>query len=184
MPESREPIRVAGKTLAEIARLAEQRRLPPVGQWNPPHCGHSGMRIGRDGSWYHEGAPIARPAMVRLFSTILRREADGSHVLVTPAEKLTIEVDLAPFQAVAMTSEGSGRDRRVAFELNSGDAVVLGLDHPIRLDGEMPLLHVRGGLEASFARPVYYELAEIALSEGADPAGIWSSGAFFPLQHS
>lgn len=182
MPERQEPIHVAGLPLAEIANLVEQRRLPPVEAWNPSRCGHSGMRIARDGSWFHEGAPITRPAMVRLFSTVLRKEPDGSHVLVTPAEKLVIDVDLAPFVVTAMTSEGSGRDRRLAFELNSGDAVFLGADHRIRLDGEVPLLHVRDGLEASFARPVYYELAEIALAEGSDPPGIWGSGAFFPLQ--
>ena len=182
MPERQLPIHVAGLSLAEVARLIEQRRLPPVSQWNPSHCGHSGMRIARDGSWLHDGAPINRSAMIRLFSTVLRKEPDGRHVLVTPVEKLTIDVELAPFVVTAMTSEGSGQDRRVAFELNSGDAVVLGPGHPIRMQGEIPLLHVRDGLEASFARPVYYELAEIALAEGRDPPGVWSSGAFFPLQ--
>ena len=182
MPETQEPIRIADLSLAEIATLMEQRRLPPVEQWNPAHCGHSGMRIGRDGSWFHEGRRIDRPAMVRLFSTVLRREPDGSHVLVTPAEKLTIDVELAPFVVTAMASEGSGRQRRIAFELNSGDAVVAGPGHPIRLKGDIPLLKVRDGLEASFARPVYYELAEIALAEGGDPPGVWSGGAFFPLQ--
>ena len=182
MPESREPIRIAGLSLAEIASLAGERSLPPVSRWNPALCGQSGMRIARNGTWYHEGRPIERPAMVRLFSTILRREEDGSHVLVTPAEKLTIDVELAPFVVTAMTSEGCGRARRIAFELNSGDAVLAGPDHPIRLEGEMPLLLVRDRLEASFARPVYYELAETAIAEGGDPPGVWSSGAYFPLQ--
>ena len=182
MPETQEPIGVAELSIAEIATLIEQRRLPPVGQWNPAHCGHSGMRISRDGSWFHDGRRIDRPAMVRLFSTVLRKEADGTHVLVTPVEKLTIDVELAPFVVAAMTSEGSGRERRIAFELNSGDAILLGPDHPIRLQGEIPLLEVRDGLEASFARPIYYELAEIALAEGGDPPGVWSRGAFFPLQ--
>ena len=182
MPESREPIRLAGHSLAEIARLAEERRLPPVHSWNPPHCGHSDMRVARDGTWYHQGEPIRREAMVRLFSTILRREPDGSHVLVTPAEKLTIDVELAPFVVTAMTGEGSGRERQIAFALNSGDAVLLGPDHLLRLDGEVPLVAVRDGLEASLARPVYYELAELALSEGDDPPGVWSGGLFFPLQ--
>ncbi len=182
MPPSREPIRIAGHSLAEIARLAAERRLPPVASWNPQHCGHSDMRIARDGTWYHGGEPIRRDAMVRLFSTILRREADGSHVLVTPAEKLTIDVELAPFVVTAMTSEGSGRRRRIAFELNSGDPVLLGPGHPLRLEGEVPLLGVREGLEASLARPVYYELAELALGEGGNPPGVWSDGCFFPLQ--
>lgn len=182
MPENREPIRLAGHSLAEIARLAAERRLPPVASWNPLHCGHSDMRIARDGTWYHQGKPIRREAMVRLFSTILRCEADGSHVLVTPAEKLTIDVELAPFVVTAMTSEGSGEQRRIAFELNSGDPVLLGRGHPLRLQGEIPLLGVRDGLEASLARPVYYELAELALNEGGGPPGVWSNGCFFPLQ--
>jgi hypothetical protein len=182
MPENREPIRLAGHSLAEIARLAAERRLPPVASWNPFHCGHSDMRIARDGTWYHQGKPIRREAMVRLFSTILRCEADGSHVLVTPAEKLTIDVELAPFVVTAMTSEGSGEQRRIAFELNSGDPVLLGRGHPLRLQGEIPLLGVRDGLEASLARPVYYELAELALNEGGGPPGVWSNGCFFPLQ--
>ena len=182
MPERQQPIHVAGQSLAGIAALAAQRRLPPVQQWDPPLCGHSGMRIARDGSWFHEGRRIDRPAMVRLFSTVLRKERDGSHVLVTPAEKLTIDVELAPFVVTAMTSEGSGPDRGIALELSSGDAVLLGPEHPLRLEGEMPLLHVRDGLEASFARPVYYELASIALDENGDPPGVWGGGIFFPLQ--
>ena len=171
--------------LAEVARLAAERRLPPVEKWNPTRTGHSAMRIDRDGRWFHEGAPIGRPAMVRLFSTILRRETDGSHVLVTPAEKLTIDVEDAPFVAVEMTSEGEGQARRVAFRLNTGDLVVAGPEHPVttreRPSGPQPYLAVRGGLEALIARPVYYELAELALAEESQPPGLWSDGAFFPL---
>lgn len=181
MPESRDPIHIDGLSLAEVARLAAERRLPPVHQWNPSHCGDSEMRIAADGSWFHQGRPIDRPAMMRLFSTILRREADGAHVLVTPVEKLSIAVDLAPFVVTAMTSEGAGRDRRVAFELNSGDAVILGPDHPLRIERGVPLVEVRDRLEASLARPVYYELAELALAEAPDRPGLWSDGAFFSL---
>lgn len=181
MPETAPPPDdLAGLGLAEIARLAEARRLPPVEQWNPAHCGHSGMRIARDGTWFHEGSPIGRPAMVRLFSTILRRESDGGYVLVTPAEKLTIDIEDAPFVAVEMKSEGEGRSRALAFRLNTGDVVLAGPDHPPRL-GARPYLAVRAGLDALIARPVYYELAEIALTEGADPPGLWSNGAFFAL---
>ena len=176
---------LAGLPLADIARMAEERRLPPVDKWHPTHCGHSAMRIARDGTWYHEGSPIGRPAMVRLFSTILRREPDGSHVLVTPVEKLEIEVEEAPFVAVELRSEGEGRDRNLAFRLNTSDLVVAGPPHRLRFeereDGPCPFLHVRGGLEALVARPVYYELAELALAEGGDPPGLWSGGAFFPL---
>ena len=93
MPETRPPLDISGQSLAEIVRALGERRLPPVEQWIPAHCGHSGMRIARDGTWFHEGRPITRSAMVRLFSTVLRREEDGSHVLVTPVEKLTIDVE-------------------------------------------------------------------------------------------
>src|SRR3954465_7607107 len=113
MPESRPPIELQGLSLADLQGLIDQRRLPPVDKWNPERCGHSGMRIARDGTWYHQGTPIQRPAMVRLFATVLRREADGRHMLVTPVEKLEIDVDATAFRAVEMTSEGRGPDRRI-----------------------------------------------------------------------
>lgn len=185
MPESRPPIELQGLSLAELQRLIDARRLPPVDRWNPERLGHSGMRIAGDGTWYHEGSPIRRPAMVRLFSTVLRREPDGRHVLVTPVEKLDIEVERTAFRAVEMQSEGEGGDRRIAFRLNSGDAVVLGPHHPLMMEkterGLSPRVRVRHGLEAELARPVYYELAQIALSEGGDPPGVWSDGTFFAL---
>jgi len=186
MPETRPPIELQGLSLAELQLLIDQRRLPPVDQWEPEHCGHSGMRIARDGTWFHDGAPIRRPAMVRLFSTILRREADGRHLLVTPVEKLEIEVDVTAFRAIAMTSEGHGRDRRIAFTLDSGDAVMLDAVHPLSVvataAGPSPRLLVRHGLEAELTRPVYYELANLALEEDHRPPGVWSEGAFFPLE--
>lgn len=188
MPETRPPIDLQGVSLAELQRLIDERRLPPVDKWNPQRCGHSGMRIARDGTWYHQGSPIRRPSMVRLFSTVLRREPDGRHVLVTPVEKLEIDVDSTAFRAVEMQSEGEGRDRRVAFRLDSGDAVILGPDHPLRIvedeHGPSPRILVRHGLEAELARPVYYELAEIALAEGHQPPGVWSGGVFFALDRS
>jgi hypothetical protein len=185
MPETRPPIELQGVDLAELQKLIEQRRLPPVDRWNPERCGHSGMRIARDGTWYHDGEPIRRPAMVRLFSTVLRREPDGRHMLVTPVEKLEIDVEGAAFRAVEMESEGTGEQRRIALRLDSGDALILGPDHPLRLvaneHGPSPRVAVRHGLEAELARPVYYELADIALAEDHDPPGVWSDGAFFPL---
>ena len=185
MPETRPPIDLQGISLAELQRLIDQRRLPPVDQWNPERCGHSGMRIARDGTWYHDGAPIRRPAMVRLFATVLRREPDGRHMLVTPVEKLEIEVDATAFRAIELSSEGQGRDRQIALKLDSGDALILGPEHPLTIaatdHGPSPRVAVRHGLEAELARPVYYELADLALAEGNDPAGIWSGGAFFPL---
>lgn len=188
MPETRPPIALQGLSLAELQKLIDERRLPPVDRWNPERCGHSGMRIARDGTWYHDGSPIGRPAMVRLFSTVLRREPDGSHVLVTPVEKLAIDVEGTAFRAVEMHSEGSGRARRIALKLDSGDAVIVGPGHPLSLvqtaQGPSPRVLVRHGLEAELSRPVYYELAEIALAEGCDPPGVWSDGAFFPLSDS
>jgi hypothetical protein len=176
----------ASLSLAEIARLAEENRLPPVESWNPTHCGHSDMRIARDGTWFHQGSPIGRLPMVRLFSTILRREPDGRFVLVTPVEKLDIDVEDAPFTAVEMKREGEGEAMKLAFRLNTGDLVSAGPEHGLRFeereDGPRPYLHVRRGLEALVARSVYYELAEIALANGSTPPGVWSNGSFFPLE--
>src|SRR5437868_13834550 len=178
MPESRPPIDLHGLSLADLQKLIEERRLPPVDQWNPDRCGHSGMRIARDGTWYHEGSPIRRPAMVRLFSTVLRREPDGRHVLVTPAEKLDIEVESTAFRAIEMSREGEGRNQRIAFRLDSGDAVILGPDHPLQLvetpTGPSLRLLVRHGLEAELTRALYYELVELALAAGDIPPGVWS----------
>ena len=143
------------------------------------------MRIARDGTWYHQGRPIGRPSMVRLFSTILRRESDGSHALVTPVEKLSIEVEATAFRTVAMRTEGTGKDRFIWFALDSGDAVLAGRDHPVMIvsgaRGPSPRVIVRHGLEAELSRPIYYELAQIAIDEEADPPGVWSDGSFFVL---
>jgi hypothetical protein len=185
MPESHPPIDLAGQTLDQLAARIADRAHPPVEQWHPTHCGDSEMRIARDGTWYHQGNPIGREAMVRLFATVLRREPDGSHVLVTPVEKLSIEVEATAFRALTMTREGSGKARRIGFALDSGDAVIAGPSHPLTIvdtpHGPSPRLAVRHGLEAELARPLYYELAEVALAEGHDPPGIWSDGAFFSL---
>ncbi|MET3709630.1 hypothetical protein ABIC65_000310 [Sphingomonas trueperi] len=176
----------ASLSLAEIARLAEEHRLPPVESWNPAHCGDSEMRIARDGTWYHQGSPIGRPAMVRLFSTILRRESTGGFVLVTPVEKLDILVEDAPFVAVELKVEGQSEAMRLAFRLNTGDVVVAGPEHPLRIeareDGPHPYLTVRGGLDALVARSVYYELAQLALAQDGTAPGVWSQGVFFPLE--
>jgi uncharacterized protein len=186
MPMPAPPADLAGLSLAEIARLAEEKKLPPVASWNPDHCGDSAMRIARDGTWFHEGSPIGRQAMVRLFSTILRREPDGGFVLVTPAEKLDIEVEDAPFVAVEVKTEGEGERRSLAFRLNTGDLVVAGPNHRLRFEagegGPHPYVEVRNGLDALVARPVYYELANLALAEGADPPGLWSGGSFFEME--
>lgn len=176
-------------SLAEAAELLAARKLPPVDQWHPERTGDSAMEIRADGSWYHEGGRINRPAMVKLFSTILRREADGSHVLVTPAEKLAIAVEDTPFRAVEMKSEGTGAARKLVFRLDTDDLVLAGADHPLSFgrdpDHPDPRLHVRGtlgnGLEARIDRALYYEIVDMALTEGDDPPAIWSNGARFPL---
>ena len=180
------PSDLASLSLADVARLAGEKRLPPVDQWNPTHCGDSDMRIARDGTWFHMGSPIGRQEMVRLFSTILRREPDGGYVLVTPVEKLDIEVEDAPFVAVEMKAEGEGQNAALAFRLNTGDLVAADAGHSLRFeqgeDGPRPYLHVRGGLDALVARSVYYELAERALAGEDHPPGVWSNGAFFALE--
>jgi hypothetical protein len=186
MPESRPPLEAQGQSLADLAAAIEARGgPPPVDRWNPRHCGHSGMSIARDGTWFHEGRPIERPAMARLFATVLRREPDGSHVLVTPVEKLTIDVEATAFRATQMTMSGDGDQRRIGLTLDSGDALIVGPDHPLSVtatsQGPSPRVSVRFGLEAELARPLYYDLAEIALAEGHNPPGIWSDGLFFPL---
>lgn len=177
------PPELASLSIAEIAELAEAQKLPPVDQWDPQETGDSEMRIAADGTWYHQGDPIKRPAMVRAFSSILRREPDDSYALVTPYQKLSIIVDDAPFVAVEMESQGSGAERTLAFRLNTDHLVVAGAGHPLRFgaDKPQPYLQVRKGLEAVLARPVYYELAELALGEDAEPVGIWSAGVFFPM---
>jgi len=177
---------VDAPTLAEIATLLAERKLPPVDQWHPAHCGDSDMRIAADGTWFHGGTPIGRLELVKLFSTILRREADGGYVLVTPGEKLDIAVDDAPFVAVAATSEGTGEGRSLAFRLNTGDHVVAGPDNRLRVatdaDGTpRPYVHVRGGMEALVNRATFYDLADWALTEDATPPGLWSGGVFFPF---
>ena len=170
--------------VAQQVKQAPGRGLPPVHLWNPAHCGDIDIVIRKDGSWRHEGAPIAREALVRLFSTVLRKDPDG-YCLVTPVEKMRITVEDAPFVAVRVDREGEA----LKFLTNVGDEVVAGPDNAIRVatspDGEpRPYLHVRRGLEALIARPVFYELVEMAEErEGpTGPAlGVASNGAWFPI---
>jgi hypothetical protein len=168
--------------LFEAAQAAADsgRGLPPVHLWDPPRCGDIDIRIARDGGWWHEGAPIGRPALVRLFSTVLRRDGEDFY-LVTPAEKLRIRVEDAPFVAVGLESV----DEVVRFATNVGDIVEAGPGRAIRVeagpDGQpRPYVHVRGGLDALIARPVFYEL--VSLGEPRDGRlGISSGGCWFDL---
>jgi len=147
-------------------------------------CGDIGLKIARDGTWYYEGSPIGRKPLVRLFSTVLRRENDGFY-LVTPVEKVPIDVEGEPFVAVAMTREGEGPSQRLTFTTNVDDEVIAGPQHPIGFraeaeGGQAPFVEVRDGLRAQLSRPVYYELAEmtVATEKGT---GVWSCGVFFPF---
>lgn len=176
--------------LADLQReAAAGRGLPPVERWNPAHCGDIDIRIARDGTWFHQGTPIGRKELVRLFSTILRKDGED-YVLVTPGEKLRIVVDDVPFLAVLMEARGEGRAQELAFVTNVGDETVAGRANPIRVETDpateepAPYVHVRRGLEARIARAVFYQLADLAVpGEGAQHGllGAWSGGVFFPL---
>jgi uncharacterized protein len=178
----------AAATDAAKASPAEkgQKGLPPVHLWNPPFCGDLDMRIAGDGTWFYMGTPIGRPALVRLFSTILKREA-GKHFLVTPVEKVGIRVDDAPFLAVEMLREGEGRLLR--FRTNVDDWVDCDAAHGLRFkaaaDGGLtPYLHVRADLWAKVTRAIYYDLVDIGeerVVDGRAMFGIASGGAFFAM---
>jgi hypothetical protein len=174
--------------LAAAARDAGQRGLPPVHLWNPPFCGDLDIRIAADGTWFYLGTPIGRPALVRLFSTILKREGDR-YFLVTPVEKVGIRVDDAPFLAVEMRREGEGRGQVLQFRTNVDDWVSCDAAHGLRFekaaaDGLAPYLHVRAGLWAKVTRALYYDLVELgveALVDGAARFGVMSAGTFFAM---
>ena len=173
---------VAGGAQGPRGIPAPARGPAPVHLWDPPHCGDSLMRIARDGTWFHEGTPIGRPALVRLFASILRRDPDG-FVLVTPVEKVSILVEDAPFVAVDVEAAEEG----LTFTTNLGDAVLAGPANPIRVERgaePRPYVLVRGGLEALIDRKTFYRLAEMgemAPHEGAEWFGVRSGGAFFPM---
>lgn len=161
----------------------------PVHLWNPPFCGNIDLVIKRDGSWIYNKTPIGRQKLVRLFASVLKREND-SFYLVTPVEKIGITVEDAPFNAIAMDRRGQGQDQILSFTTNVGDTVIAGDEHKLRFEPQpiegtlLPYIHIRAGLDARLARPVYYELANLAenlVIDGSDQYGIWSSGEFFPL---
>jgi hypothetical protein len=174
--------------IAAARKAQEEGRLPPVDAWNPPFCGDLDMEIRRDGTWFYEGTPIGRKPLVRLFSTILKREGDR-YFLVTPVEKVGIRVEDAPFVAVDMEAAGTGRQQVVSFTTNVGDKVLAGADHAIRVErdenGEpSPYVHVRAGLEALIDRKSFYRLVDIGEAhevDGTDWFGIFSQGTFFPI---
>lgn len=175
-----------GGPLEALARAAAR----PVDAWNPPDCGDIDIRIRADGVWEHQGAPILRPALVALFASILRREPDGRYCLVTPVEKMGIRVDDLPFLAVELAQDGIGRDATLSFRLSSGGWVTASADQPLTFESDpatgapRPALLVRRGLWARLSRPVYYELATLALDmlpPGDRMLEVWSAGHRFPL---
>jgi hypothetical protein len=175
--------------LAQSARAAKTRGLPPVDQWNPPFCGDLDMRIARDGTWYYLGTPMGRIELVKLFSSILRKDGD-QYFLVTPVEKVGITVDDAPFVAVDFTVVGQGADQALTFETHVGDVATAGPDHPIRValdpaTGEpSPYILIRRNLEALIDRKSFYRLVDICqhqMHDGASWFGVMSQGQFFPI---
>lgn len=177
--------------LVALAAQFEGKKLPPLERWHPPLSGELDMRIARDGTWYHEGTPIERQNLARLFSTILRREDDNCYYLVTPVEKWRIQVEDAPFVAVLLEVSDKGTAQQaLRFTTNLGDVVTAGPEHPLEVEyatprGEpAPYVHVRAWLRALLSRPVFLELTELGEEREVDGKplyGVWSQGVFFPL---
>ena len=171
--------------LAASVRAAKPRGLPPVDQWNPPFCGDLDIRIARDGKWFYQGTPFERPELVKMFSSILKKEGDR-YFLVTPVEKVGITVDDAPFVAVDFDAEGTGRDQVLTFQTQVDDLASAGADFPIRISrdpdtGEpSPYVLVRRNLEALIDRKSFYRLVDLGAHHDAW-FGVWSGGTFFPI---
>jgi hypothetical protein len=175
-----------------IPGVASTRRPAPapVDQWDPPVSGEMDMQIVRDGTWYHEGDPIKRKALVQLFASILRRDADERYYLVTPVERWAIQVDDAPFVATQLKVEGEGESQKLIFTTNLEDTVAVGAEHPIRVELDpatqepSPYVLVRANLEALIGRNVFYQMVELAVEDeylGNVCLGVWSDGVFFPI---
>jgi hypothetical protein len=184
-----DPFSALMKSLKEDAGTEENRALPPVHLWNPEHCGDIRMEIRKDGSWWHEGTRITREKLVRLFSTILRKDDDGIY-LVTPHEKVIVHVEDAPFIAVRIEKSGSGEDQKLIVTTNVGDVFVVDEDHPIRVQTDpktqepAPYVEVRNGLEAKIGRNPFYNLVEWAetdTSTNRHTVTVTSSGVTFEL---
>ena len=180
------------KESADPSSLAVQiskKGLPPVHLWNPELCGDIEIRIARDGTWFYMGSPIGRKRLVRLFSTVLRKEDDGEHYLVTPVEKLRIEVEDAPFMVVQMEDKVVDEQQILYFRTNTDDIVAAGTEHRIWVEfsdsGEpSPYINVRNGLRGRLSRSVYYQLVELGeevQQQDGRMFGVWSQGQFFSL---
>ena len=187
MPVAERHEEAGNLSLAALISRAERagKGAPPVEQWNPDFCGDIDMVIHADGRWSYNGSPIGRPALVRLFSTVLRKDADGRTFLVTPVEKLGITVEDAPFQAVEMSREAENGVPRLTFRTNVGDVVAADAEHPLRFsvaeDGAFtPYVTVRGRLEARLTRSLTFDLADF-VEEEAGAQFVRSGGAHFAI---
>ena len=176
-------------SIMQAAQKEAKKGLPPVHLWNPEFCGDLDMRIARDGTWFYLGTPIGRMPLVKLFSSILRKDGDD-YFLVTPVEKVGITVDDAPFVAVDFEVDGNGRDQRITFTTHVGDEAVAGADNPLRVVREpetgepSPYVLIRTNLEALIDRKSFYRLVDIGTHETHGEQswfGVWSDGQFFPI---
>jgi hypothetical protein len=176
--------------LEALLRASTDGKPAPVEAWDPPYCGDIGMAIRADGTWLYQGSPIGRMALVKLFARVLRREADGQHFLVTPAEKVDVAVEDAPFLAVEMQADGRGEAQRLVFRTNVDDIVECGPERPLRFvteaasGGLKPYVRVRGRLEALLTRALYYDLVALAVPRSdaePDRLGVWSGGVWWEL---
>ena len=178
------------KGLEALVRAAgEGAGVRPVEPWDPPYCGDIGMAIRRDGTWVYQNSPIGRAALVKLFASILRKDADGRTYLVTPVEKVDVDVEDAPFLAVEMAVDGSGDKQVLTFRTNVDDVVAVDAEHPLRFaeekpsGGLKPYVLVRGRLEALVTRALYADLVELAVPRAGDVGalGVWSGGVWWEM---
>ena len=182
-------VKPTAESVLASAGAATSKGPPPLHLWNPPFCGDIDMRIARDGTWFYLGSPIGRQGLVKLFSSIIKREGDR-YFLVTPVEKVGITVDDAPFLAVDLETAGAGCNQRVTFTTQVGDTAVAGAANPLRvardaITGEpSPYILIRANLEALIDRKSFYRLIDLCQHEhhqGADWFGLWSDNVFFPI---
>ena len=186
---SDDPVNLKGIETIYSFSKSNKKSLPPIEKWNPPFCGDIDMTISKSGKWYYMGSEIKRPAMVKLFSGILRLESDNSYYLVTPVEKVRIQVEDAPFVAVAITNEQSEGINTVTFRTNLNDEIVLSKENPLSIeikknDEPSPYITVRNNLRALISRSVFYELVDLAETipiDGVPYLAIKSQGEIFKI---
>lgn len=177
--------------LVALLKGVRDRAPAPVERWDPPYCGDIGLKICADGTWVHRDSPIRREGLAKLFASVLRKDADGRTYLVTPAEKVDVEVEDAPFRAVEMEVQGTGRGQELIFRTNVDDMVRCGPERPLQFSiqnpsgGLRPYVRVRGRLDALITRALYYDLVALAVEEkcgGRAVLNLWSGGTFFQMQ--